>query len=284
MSSRKDVDFSMSNAQALIGKENWLFLCDDTNRCVEQNQGVLRLSPEGLKRWLRTLESRFAMLKSKDIQYYFFVAPNKECVYSEKLPQGYQVSEKRIIHQLLIAASESGFHLHYPLELLKLYKNEWLLYPKGNTHWNGMGAFIAYQYLINVVKKEYHVSVLSWEDIYFEDIDTKEDLGNKLIPPRIDKFTWARVKNPQAQIIYDNGCTNSGRIQVSLNKRSWLPTAVIFHDSFMEMMLPFFMESFGKIYFMHTPRVDYDVVDKIKPDIVISEMVERFLLQKPIDF
>lgn len=274
----------MSDIKVLIGKEGWLFLQNDTNRVVEQNNGSLKLTEAELKKWLRTLEARFAILKNRSIRYYFLIAPNKESVYPEYLPDDYILSDNRLVYQLLNACKPYNLPLYYPLDLLKLYKSEYQLYPTGNTHWNGIGGFIAYEYVMNIIDRDFNTTILGWEDIRFEDEETSQDLGIKLTPPRTSVFSWGKVKSPQARIIYDNKLINSGKVQITLNKKTNLPTAAIFHDSFIEFLLPFLMESFSKIYLFHTPCLDYELIDQVKPDVVISEMVERFLIQPPADF
>lgn len=275
----------MENNKVVVGKENWLFLQNDTNRIVEQNAGICKFSSNGIKKWVRTLEARTAMLKDRGIKYYFFVAPNKESIYPEYLPDGYILSEQRPIEQIMEGLSTSTVNLWYPLEVLKLYKSEFSLYTQVNTHWNARGGYIAYKYLANIIKKEYPLKVVEWEDIVFEEMEISEDLGNKLNPPQTSLYTTARVKNAKSQMIYDNGKINSGRVQISVNKDATLPTAIIFHDSFMtDGMLPFMMESFSRIQFVHTPIVDYDLIDRIKPDVVISQMVERFMISIPADY
>ncbi|HWR41607.1 alginate O-acetyltransferase AlgX-related protein [Sporomusa sp.] len=274
----------MGDIKVLIGKDGWLFLQNDTNRVVEQNNGTLKLTEIELKKWLRTLESRFAILKNRGIKYYFLIAPNKESIYPEYLPDDYIISDDRLVYQLLNACKPYNLPVYYPVDTLKLYKSEHQLYPSGNTHWNGIGGFIAYQYVMNIIKKDFDTNILDWEEINFVDEETSQDLGNKLTPPRTSIFSWGKVKLPRAQIIYDNKAINSGKIQITLNKNTSLPTAAIFHDSFIEFLLPFIMESFSKIYLFHTPCLDYDLIEKINPDVVISEMVERFLIQPPVDF
>ena len=272
----------MENPKVLVGKEDWLFLQNDTNRIVEQNVGLLKFSPEDVKRWVSILESRNTMLEDRGIKYYFFVAPNKESIYPEYLPEGYLLSEQRPIHQITEALLASSVKLLYPLEVLKSYKAKLQLYTQVNTHWNASGAYIAYEYLANSIKKDYAIKVVDWEDIIFEDSEISEDLGDKLNPPQTSTYVRARVNHGTAQIIYDNGIKNSGRIQISQNKDSTLPNAMIFHDSFMtEGMFPFIMESFSRVQFIHTPIVDFNLIDQLKPDVVISEMVERFIISIP---
>ena len=274
----------VGDIKVLIGRDDWLFLQNDTNRVIEQNNGTLKLTDADIKRWLRTLEARVAILKHRNIKYYFLIAPNKESIYPEYLPDDYIVSDNRLVYQLINACKPYNIPLFYPIDILKSYKSEWQLYPKGNTHWNGIGGFIAYDYLMNIIKQEFDINILGWDDVTFVDEETSLDLGNKLTPPRTSIFSWGKVKLPQAQIIYDNMAVNSGHVQVTANQDTSLPTAVVFHDSFIEFLLPFLMESFSKIHFFHTPHLDYDLIEQIKPDIVISEMVERFLLQPPVDF
>lgn len=274
----------MTAVKVLVGKEDWLFLQNDTNRVVEQNSGTLKLTENQIKKWIRTLEARVAILKNRGINYYFLIAPNKESVYPEYLPDDYKISDDRVVYQLINASKPYNLPLYYPADIFKLYKSEYQLYPSGDTHWNGIGGFIAYEYLMNVIKKDFTINILDWEQFEIVEKEMFLDLSNKLTPPRTSILSLGTIKQPRAQIIYDNRGINSGRMRVGVNKNTSLPTAVIFHDSFIEIMIPFLMESFGKVYLLHTPCVDYDLIEKINPDIVISEMVERFLIQPPVDF
>ncbi len=48
-------------------------------------------------------------------------------------------------------------------------------------------------------------------------------------------------------------------------------------------MLPFLAESFSRLIVVHQPNIDFTLVDTIKPDLVISLQIERFLLKIPND-
>jgi hypothetical protein len=274
----------MSAIKVLVGKDGWLFLQNDTNRVVEQNSSTLKLTESEIEKWLRTLEARFAVLKNRGIKYYFLIAPNKESIYPEYLPDDYKISDDRVVNQLINACKPYHLPVYYPVDILQLYKSEYQLYPSGDTHWNGIGGFIAYEYVMNIINKDFKIDILDWEKIEIVEKEALLDLGNKLTPPQTSIFSWGMVKQPRAQIIYDNKAINSSHMRVTLNKNTSLPTAVIFHDSFIEIIIPFLMESFSKIHFVRTPCVDYDLIERINPDVVISEMVERFLIQPPVDF
>jgi hypothetical protein len=55
-----------------------------------------------------------------------------------------------------------------------------------------------------------------------------------------------------------------------------LPTAVIFHDSFMAALRPFLAQSFRRAVYVQGP-FDAAVVAREKPDVVLDERVERYL-------
>jgi len=274
----------LGDVKVLVGKDGCLFLQNDTNRVVEQNSGSLKLTESKLEKWLRILETRFAVLKNRDIKYYFLIAPNKESIYPEYLPSDYEICEDRTVYQLINACKSHNLPLYYPIDILKSYKSQYQIYPSGDSHWNGIGGFIAYGYIMSIIKRDFTTNILDWEEVKFVEGEILLDLGNKLTPPQTSVFAWGMVKQPQAQIIYDNKVINSGHIRLTSNKNKSLPTTVIFHDSFMESMLLFLMESFSEIYLLRSPSLDYDLIKKIKPDVVISEMVERFLIQPPVDF
>ncbi|SMD13552.1 alginate O-acetyltransferase AlgX-related protein [Sporomusa malonica] len=271
----------MGDVKVLVGKDGWLFLQNDTNRVIEQNNGSLKLTERELKKWLRILESRFAVLKNRGIKYYFLIAPNKESIYPEYLPDDYKISDDRVVYQLINTCKPYNLPLYFPVDVLKLYKTEYQMYPLADTHWNGIGAFIAYEYVMNIIQKDFTTKILDWEEIQFADGETLLDLGSKLTPPQTSIFSWGVVKQPRAQIIYENN--SSGYTKIALNKNTSLPTAIVFHDSFINSVIPFIIESFSKTYLIHSPCIDYDLLEKIKPDVVISEMVERFLIKPPVD-
>jgi hypothetical protein len=64
-----------------------------------------------------------------------------------------------------------------------------------------------------------------------------------------------------------------------------LPRAVMFHDSFVVAMLPFLSEHFRRIAYVWDPDFHPDVVEREQPEIVLHELVERWLgLVTPHDF
>jgi hypothetical protein len=71
------------------------------------------------------------------------------------------------------------------------------------------------------------------------------------------------------------------RVRLSGNRNQSLPSALIYHDSFMNGVLPFLEPHFRhmtSIPLTSTPGIwNIDWVDSVHPDIVIIESVERYI-------
>src|SRR6185436_11618014 len=57
----------------------------------------------------------------------------------------------------------------------------------------------------------------------------------------------------------------------------------LFGDSYAEALLKFLAESFRRFVFAHSPTVDLELVERERPNLVVSLMAERFLIQVPDD-
>ncbi|HEY9639255.1 MAG TPA: hypothetical protein V6C57_02160, partial [Coleofasciculaceae cyanobacterium] len=86
-----------------------------------------------------------------------------------------------------------------------------------------------------------------------------------------------------AQCVLDNQIIANGHAQIYENPDKSLPKAVLFRDSFGNSMLDFLAESFSRLVVVWQPHIDYSVVEAEKPDVVINQQVERFLVRIPDD-
>jgi alginate O-acetyltransferase complex protein AlgJ len=266
------------------GKEGWLFLDNDTNNIVSQLNGELTFSPKDLYQWKLLLEMRRAWMNQHNISHFYTVIPNKACVYPEYLPDSIQLSERRCINQLIEYLDHYSFSkLIYPLPELLQAKQEMLVYRLTDTHWTAFGAYIGYLALISEISKSHPVYIVPRSSIVFEVYDDPiSDLGSKV---GIDggASIKASLTNQKAQCILDNQIVANGHAQIYDNPDKSLPKAVLFRDSFGNSMLDFLAESFSRLVVVWQPHIDYSVIEAEKPDVVINQQVERFLVRIPDD-
>ncbi len=273
--------------KALKGKNGYLFLTNDSNKIIPQITGKIKFSRKELLNWKLLLEMRHSWLEKRKIKYLYCIAPNKACIVPECLPDNITLSENRLICQFKKYLSENSFvEIVDPTEKLRQANTYRQTYNKGDTHWNFYGAYVASQFLISEVKKSLPVRELLESDIKISQeiaTDPEEfDLGNK-VGWENDTIYKIEFVDRSARCVFDNGVKVTGHLSIYENKNQNLPSAMVFGDSFGNIMTSYLAESFSRLVFVHQPNLDYELIEKEKPDIVISEQVERFLTKMPND-
>ena len=267
------------------GKNNWLFLDNDNNQINKQLSGEKVFSDRELFKWKLLLEQREALLEKYNISYFFLVIPNKACVYPEYLPDSIKVSDRRCINQLISYLADNSFaKITYPLEILKQAKARDLpIYRLRDTHWTALGSFITYQYIMSKISQTYKTYILPESSIEFSQVTTQMcDLGSKLNINE-DILIESKILNSSSRCVFTNQVKRNGNLMIFENTNRSLPKAVIFGDSFSTQLIKFFAESFSRMVFVWQPNLDYSIILNEKPDIVISEQIERFLVKIPGD-
>ena len=89
----------------------------------------------------------------------------------------------------------------------------------------------------------------------------------------------ARSSGPQRwKVKFDNRAFAEGQVQVFENEDRSLPRAVIFRDSNLNAVLPYLLHHLSRTVVVAGSRVFlHDVVEAERPDIVITEIAERYL-------
>jgi hypothetical protein len=99
----------------------------------------------------------------------------------------------------------------------------------------------------------------------------------------IENTVSVKFDSINARIIYQNSYKNRGHIKIFENTNPMLGTILIFGDSFSDQFLMYAAEIFSKTIFIHASVLDYKLIAYIKPDFVLIEQVERFLIKVPND-
>lgn len=269
--------------KVIEGKDDWLFLDKDSNNVNQQLTGKKLFTEQELYSWKLLLEQRSGWFAKHNISYFYLVVPNKGCVYQQYLPEQIQLSSQRCINQLTdYLKQHSFFKINYPLDELREASKNKLTYPQGDTHWNHFGAYVGYNHLISKIARSHDVFQLPESSIeFYPDSNYKCDLSIKL--SRKSSFTKGQIVSAKSSCIFDNSINNRGRLRIFENSNQNLPKAVVFHDSFLSSMIEFLAESFSRLVVVWQPNIDYKIVEREQPDIVISQQVERFLIHLPND-
>jgi alginate O-acetyltransferase complex protein AlgJ len=273
-----------ADGKVLRGKEGWLFLDNDSNEFMKQHRGELLFTDEQLAEWRTLLETRIAWLQSGEIPYHFMVAPNPHSVYQDMLPFDLAPGTIRPVTQLIDYLRETGSpaRILYPVGRLAEHRDR-PVFTQTNTHWTDLGAFFAYEALMDEIGNEVSVRRLTSADLMFHEEVQTGDLGAKLDPSESSLHVYAWPIEPAARMTADNRVfLNGHRIDYECPAAGTM-VCLVLGDSFAHAMLPFLCESFGRLIFAHITTLDRQLVTQVQADIVVSIMNERFIIQVPTD-
>lgn len=270
--------------KVLFGKHGWLFLQRDTNDVIGQHTGRVRLGRQRRRAWRQLLETRMALTERLRTTWLCQISPDKESIYPEYLPAGVVPARRRTVHEFRGIAASLGAPVVYPIGELRSAKREAELYSRTDTHWNQRGAYVAYRSLCRELARrgiKPHVvdeKMLSWLKR-----PGPGDLGGKLDPPVHGRAVFAALEDQSSSLIFDNRIHNHGRVMIFDNAAGLSLSCVAFGESFANHLLLFLKESFRRLVFVHSSMLISEVVERERPDVVLSLPLERFLIRVPSD-
>lgn len=273
-----DVFDSIDSADVIKGKSGWLFYTG--NESVDDYIGTNLFKENELEmitEKLLRLRDTYAHGK----EFIFMVAPNKEIVYSQYMPDSYPRShDNGKAWQLVRYLREhSDIKVIYPAELLKEEGKDSLLYYKTDTHWNSAGGFLAVQELIGAAGGE----KAGLNDVFIDyEPGTAGDLGDLFHMPAdycLDYDTEISGYYEEAEpetILNENGI-----ICVETSDAPDPRKLVMIRDSFAIGMIPTVSRYYKSSVYIEWQAASPQVLEE--GDVFVYEIVERQLGRIPLD-
>ncbi len=243
------------------GTEDWLYYSGEGDGYpIESFTGQQVLDDTSLIKIKSNLEAQQKWLRKRNIDFYIIVCPNKHTVYPEHFPykKGLTVADQMISY---LNSNTALKIIDLRETMIKAKDNKHLLYYKTDSHWNHYGGFIAYTKIINRLSVDYpELKPIPLKDY---NIRFKETEGGDL----------AEMVKLQKDL-KDHKYIFERRDSTTFPKKN----IVMFYDSYYGLLRPFFENHFTITERPHQwNSFDYKVIEDVKPDIVIYEVVERYL-------
>lgn len=289
------------SSQVLLGQDGWLFYTNQ--ELTHQNRGALPMSPEELYTYVARFRERREWVESQGIPFVAMIVPDKNSVYPEFLPPSVRVVGPSRYRQFVDAMAAAGEPLVDPLpELLRQKVRDQHLYWMTDTHWTCLGAWFAYQSLMDVVEPLGLPGVrrMGRNDLWFkqlEDVPGRDMAENMLQLEDIlrdDRGMRCRYKQERDLVSTDTNtgerASNPYRPYPQQHHRRYAPAAgesrtrvLVFRDSFLNAMLAHLLSSFDEVVVVPRVQLDLDasLIRRYQPDLVIYEFVERSLYWEP---
>jgi hypothetical protein len=277
------------------GRDNWLFLIGGSNSVssLYDRESVLA-GDKTIRKWADLIEARARRLERMGIQYVHINVPEKLTIYDDKLWDPPIVDWRLSPAVRLRDTLQRSPYGHVWLDLIEPFRtspDKDRLYFKTDSHWSGEGCYLAYRLLCE------RIGIAPEPDLLFrshQSIDGMLDMGSKFDPPIFEavKFYDFRMKTKR---VYRNAIARyletpeyGAAIHVGTHVRYLNATPgaakkkiLIFGDSFSsqrgDALTAMLAETARDVEFVWSSNLDWALIKREKPDVVVYELVERFM-------
>jgi len=280
---------SSPTPDVLLGRNGWLFY--GTDGAVEDYTAARPFSETDLEEWRATLEDTRDWLAARGIAYVFVVAPDKHWIYGDEMPPDIngRPGQARVDHLVAHLRARSTVRVVDVREALLQARHDARLYHRTDTHWNDLGAFVAYDQVMRAIDPRLGLRPRTRDQFELKavrrpglDLARMLGLGGVLeeedlqLEPRGGSGFRVLEPTPINTSFMDPRIVTEGP--------AGAPRALIFRDSFGSAMVPFLSEHFSRAVYAWQNNFDPKLVLDERPAVVIQEWVSRHLYtQTPYD-
>ena len=265
--------FKTSNIEkAIVGKNEWIYF----NGSLNDYFGRDMLNDREIYASAKTIALMQEYTESKGCSYIFTVAPNKNTLYPENMPDNYLAAEgdtniEHLRDKLAEMRTPDGQEINY-VDLQKTFlEQDHVMYHKWDTHWNNEGAALACDQLLGSVGKDHYDYS---NEPYTIEKNHKGDIWEMLYP------TWNKMDE---NVIYQKEHTYTYVNPVESVEDMYIATAcegkegsvVMFRDSFGNALLPYVADEYGTGLFLKGMPLNVKQVELSGANTLIYEVVER---------
>ena len=282
-----------------VGRDGWLFLTAGSNNVVGQFSRS-RLMNLRVKGWKRLVIARVRGCRARGARYLHVVVPEKLTVYDHKLSEGLAVRVR--LSPALRLRRALFWHPRARRACLDLVgafralRDRRDLYFRTDSHWSPEGCEVAYRLICaacGAVPRDLPGAPPERREM-------AGDLGSKLTPPQtenwpIRSFQRDAVRvhaSPIVRLRERTGRADKLHVGAHVIYRNDSPEAdprrvVLFGDSYAHfapiMLTGLVAETFAEVHFVWSSSLDWGYLERVRPDLVIGQVAERFMFQLPDD-
>lgn len=258
--------FGTGTEQVIVGREGYLFF----GETLDDYMGTNPMTDDEISAAADALAAMAAYADGQGAQFLFAAAPNKNTVYGEYMPARYLPAEEESDLDRLYAALDAR-EVAY-VDLRPLFDTDGL-YHKRDTHWNGEGARLAYDAMMDALGLA-HDDFASAPKVTVTDFPGDLDA---LLTPTLERFDEDIVCTLPEFRYTSNYATAMDLIISTACDTAPDRAAMIFRDSFGSALIPYFAASFADVRFERANPYRLDQLERKPADVVIVEIAERNL-------
>lgn len=297
---------SMQPGRVYIGRGGFLFLGNDFENVMDKTTGRVRPPMEEVDRWTQSVGKIRDIVDAQDGVFAMVIAPNKHSIYSQYLPKGLSAADRNVTDDFIDSARRHELPILDLRLLLRKASEETQVYFNTDTHWNPLGASIAFDQTMEFIEalRGFDMPVLSYgirpvgrvAGDLANFLKIENILGAKAEQTHIYEIETGPIclSKTDLKLLDFEPCNdfNNRRLsvggeslgQILMTKAATAPnpqTVLMLCDSFCVAASPLFNANFQTVY-----RVDWSqmkgellrsTIERLQPDIVVLHMIERHL-------
>ena len=268
---RSGLDFTQSNV--IRGSDRQLFY----RTTIENYKGLSRFTDEELERIRENLKGFFRQMEAQGAECLFFIAPDKEQVYSSAMPARFRrvSTESRADQVAAYLRERTEFPVLYPKAVLTELSKAQPVYYNTDTHWNNLGGWVASALIKSAFTGE-PVPTEIPDYHYYE--ENGKDLANMLsLSELIPEENGVKIDYNDGVTVWKPETVDHGTLQRFVSDAPVHKKMLLIGDSFSEYFMRSAIHELEEIYFVTYGEMYR--VDPVKeaPDLVVVMLVERNL-------
>lgn len=277
---------NIDTGQYFYGQDGWMFYdsikANNGNTLVDYYAEVY-FDEDELELMAEGINMAYDFYAKRGIKYIIFVAPNKENIYSEFMPERMKRIRKSDISRMDNAVEYLKKHVKAeivnvkPAMLATKEEVKQNLYFKKDTHWNNLGAYVGFETLAQALKNmgvkivAPNITSLDIQKGQLRDMDmeagAKEWAYDVPYRTNLQSICEKTPLNERVTVCRTSGANNPKKM-------------LVWTDSFAWALMNYLNRSFNTVFYSAAGLKKFSeiekIVDEIQPDIVVDELVERY--------
>lgn len=259
---------SSVEGQVVLGKDGWLYYSPTLDDYMGRSMGEAEL-----ERAAQNLASIQRYCESRGARFIFTIAPNKNSLYSDSMPDWIDEDHADSNAEKLRPYFEA-YGVNY-VDLFDVFSERGeVLYYRTDSHWNNRGAALAADAILAAAGIESHA---------FDEAFTQGDmhLGDlyEMLYPAGDEREEGEVFSPGFTYSVSGNPRGGEAQKIKTSNDAQEGSLLCWRDSFGNALYPYLAERFAQAQFLRSASYDLTQLDALGADVVIIELVERNLPQ-----
>lgn len=265
-----------ADGAAVVGRDGFIFVNDGSNRWRDQLAGSFIAGDEVIAQTASALRDIAAAAEGRGIAFHILFVPEKDVVHPELSPNAdCGVTEVRTIHRIL---DHLKIPAVYPLAAMTDAARHLRLFHARNSHSNFFGGLITANALLEVMGRQ----PLDLTAVASEQMERHDDLSAKWVAGLVTRRrAVARIYHED---ILADPPGHAGKHIVLTHLGAQTDTSLmIFGDSYAwnypAGLSRFMTAVFRTVHFIWDKQIDWALVDRVRPQALVMQSAERFLVR-----